>query len=141
MKGSAFWQYYADGQIGPAGEGWASGLYGIRREDSTWSLIQNHASVMRGYLRSSLLVSSKLDSSCWFTLWIDMNSLKYSQDNHYTHCARCLEARLQIIVDHPRVWHHVCFDHDKTCMAKKIVAHQAANPSSSRPCTNALQVS
>ncbi|KAK9841349.1 hypothetical protein WJX74_004374 [Apatococcus lobatus] len=48
MKGAAFWQYYAEGQIGPAGEGWASGLYGVRRQDSTWGLVQNHASVMKG---------------------------------------------------------------------------------------------
>lgn len=48
IKGAAFWEWFAAGQVAPAAEGGGSGLYGIKQSDSTWAIIQQNAQAMKG---------------------------------------------------------------------------------------------
>ncbi|KAK9806092.1 hypothetical protein WJX72_001044 [[Myrmecia] bisecta] len=48
IKGSAFWQWYEDGQVGPSDEGGGSGLYGIRSSSVAFPRIKADAALMKG---------------------------------------------------------------------------------------------
>ena len=47
IKGAAFWEWFADGQVAPAVEGFSEGLYGIRSSDSTFTYIKQNAAAMQ----------------------------------------------------------------------------------------------
>lgn len=47
IKGIAFWEWFAEGQVAPAAEGYGTGLYGITLADPVWSTIQSSAQVNR----------------------------------------------------------------------------------------------
>lgn len=47
LKGAAFWELFADGQVAPAAEGGGSGLYGVKSSDSTFAIIAQNAQFMR----------------------------------------------------------------------------------------------
>lgn len=48
LKGAAFWAWYAEGQMGPEGEGGGDGLYGIRDTSSTFALVRDSAKTIAG---------------------------------------------------------------------------------------------
>ena len=48
LKGVAFWAWYAEGQVGPEGEGGGDGWYGIRDTSSTFELVRNSAKAIAG---------------------------------------------------------------------------------------------
>lgn len=48
LKGGAFWAWYAEGQVGPEGEGGGDGLYGIRDTSSTFALVRDSAKTIAG---------------------------------------------------------------------------------------------
>lgn len=47
LKGAAFWEWFAEGQLAPAAEGGGSGLYGVTVADSTFPIIQQNAQAMK----------------------------------------------------------------------------------------------
>ena len=48
LKGAAFWAWYAEGQVGPEGEGGGDGWYGIRGTSSTFELVRTSAQTIAG---------------------------------------------------------------------------------------------
>ena len=48
LKGAAFWAWYAEGQVGPAGEGGGDGWYGIRDTSTTFDVVRSSAKDIAG---------------------------------------------------------------------------------------------
>ena len=45
IKGVAFWQWFEQGEVAPAAEGFGTGLYGITTDDPAFQRIKSNAQV------------------------------------------------------------------------------------------------
>ena len=68
IRGIAFWEWFQQGQVGPAAEGYGDGLYGISTSDAVFGTIRSNAQVPP---RSRF--ASHLTFCCWQSARMQMH--------------------------------------------------------------------
>ena len=77
IKGIAFWELYAKGQVASGASGYGTGLYGITVEDPVWPTIQAAAEVCTALIgcpwlshRMSVMLSQLRDLVLCLNVWV-----------------------------------------------------------------------